>query len=123
MTQAQANILIVEDDFISREVLKAMLACFEVTVHCAENAHQAITMAAQQQFALALLDHELPDSTGIALYQQLQTQQPGLVAALISSHPAEQLASAAAAVGITIVLNKPLDPQQLADLLGVAGCI
>ncbi|CAI8153609.1 MAG: Sensor protein TorS [Pseudidiomarina mangrovi] len=123
MTQAQANILIVEDDFISREVLKAMLTCYEVTVHCAENAHQAITMAAQQQFALALLDHELPDSTGIALYQQLTTYQPGLMAALVSSHPVEQLAHAATAVGMTKVLSKPLDPQQLADLLGVAGCI
>lgn len=123
MTQAQPNILIVEDDFISQQVLKAMLSCYAVSVHCASNGAEALSLASQQPPQLLLLDHELPDMTGIALYQQLAPQLPDTHAAIISSHHISQLRNEAEAAGVKHVLSKPLEPQQLADLLRVTGCI
>jgi CheY-like chemotaxis protein len=123
MTQAKPNILIVEDDFISREVLKAMLSCYPVTVQCAESGAEALAAIATQTPQLLLLDHELPDMTGVALYQLLIEQLPNTPAALISSHAVDLLIDDAQVAGIAHVLSKPLEPSQLADLLRVTGCI
>jgi CheY-like chemotaxis protein len=123
MTQVQPNILIVEDDFISQEVLKAMLSCYPLTVYCASDGAQALAQASQRVFALLLLDQQLPDTTGIALYQQLVALQPQAQAALVSSHHASHLNNQAKAAGIQQVLSKPLEPHQLADLLRITGCI
>lgn len=123
MTQVQPNILIVEDDFISLEVLKAMLSCYAVTVRSATTAAQAVKLATKLPPTLLLLDHELPDMTGVALFQQLAKELPTVQAALISSHDVAHLLDDAKAVGITQVLSKPLEPHQLTDLLRITGCI
>lgn len=123
MTQVQSKILIVEDDFISQQVLQAMLSCYSVSVECVATGAEALQIAAALQPNLLLLDHELPDITGIALYQQLVQQLPTAHVALISSHDPSQLAAAAQAAGIQHLLTKPLEPEQLADLLRVTGCI
>ena len=123
MTQVQSKILIVEDDFISQQVLQAMLSCYPLTVQCVGSGAEAIQAVSTFQPCLLLLDHELPDITGIALYQQLAVHVPTAQVALISSHEPDQLQAAASAAGIPHLLTKPLEPHHLADLLRVTGCI
>jgi CheY-like chemotaxis protein len=123
MTQVQPNIVIVEDDFISQQVLIAMLSCYPVTTYCASSGQEALQLIAACSPQLLLLDHELPDMTGITLHQLLTQQSIAITAALISAHSVEQLTPQAHAAGIAQVLHKPVEPQQLVNLLRITGCI
>ena len=54
------KVLIADDDFISLEVLKAMLANFEVSILTAMTGEEALNLAGEAP-VLIFLDYEMPD--------------------------------------------------------------
>ncbi|RUO72432.1 response regulator [Pseudidiomarina sediminum] len=116
-------VLIVDDDFISQEVVKAMLSSFtHVTTYVAASGAETLQQLAQIQPQLILLDHELPDTTGEALLQQIQQQHPsGAVIAIVTGHQADALRAHYASLGTHHLLQKPLAPADLAELVRIAS--
>ena len=73
---ARESILIVEDEKLIRWSVKSRLEddAFEVTE--AEDGAKAVTLLQDQEFDLVLLDHKLPDTTGIEILERLSREWP-----------------------------------------------
>ncbi|HET8817772.1 MAG TPA: response regulator [Pseudidiomarina sp.] len=119
------KILVVDDDFISLEVLRAMLSHYDADILIAQSGRDAIDKALSERPDLILLDHELPDMNGIDVYcdiaAKLGDHTP--TAAMITGHDFSTFADSCKAAGIHHHLQKPVSPQELADLLRITSGI
>lgn len=124
MTTSQVNVVIVDDDIISLEVMKAMLAHFpDAKVKTALTGQEAFDLIIEQRPDLVLLDHELPDFNGVELYCKIHDQLGDAtpVAAMVSGHKPEKFQAECEAAGINKLLQKPLAPSDLTELMRIAG--
>lgn len=123
MSSTPNKVLIVDDDFISLEVLKAMVRQYPVEIITAQTGRDAITAAIEHRPTLILLDHELPDIDGIDVYcqivEKLGSQTPNT--AMVTGHQHDDFAARCSAAGINTQLHKPVKPRELADLLRIAS--
>ena len=103
------NLLLVEDDPVSRAFLEAATAALPATVASAGNAASARALANATTFDLWLIDAHLPDATGAGLLAQLRAagfDTPAL------AHTATRDADAHAelrAAGFAGTIAKPID--------------
>jgi two-component system phosphate regulon sensor histidine kinase PhoR len=82
----------------------------------AETGEQALVLLAAQDFDIALLDHRLPDTDGLALHKHLLEDGRQIMTCMITAYADIDLACAATFQGIDFFLAKPFLPD---DLLGV----
>ncbi|MEQ1631862.1 MAG: response regulator [Planctomycetota bacterium] len=104
--------LLVDDEPGIREGLAALLRLRGHEVHTAEDVATASTLAKNHEFDLVLTDWCLPDGTALPLFD-LGTA-PIVV---ISGHPEE----VAASPRVLAVMQKPLMPERLFDLVARCG--
>ncbi|RUO60572.1 response regulator [Pseudidiomarina insulisalsae] len=124
MAKQSTHVVIVDDDMISLEVMRAMLGHFPATkISTAENGQDAYELIVSERPDLVLLDHELPDFNGVELYckvqQELGAETP--TTAMISGHNPDDFRAECEAAGINKLLQKPLAPSDLAELMRIAG--
>ena len=103
------NILLVEDDPVSRAFLEAATAALPATVASATDAASARRLANASAFDLWLIDANLPDATGAELLSQLRAAgfaTPAL--AHTAAHDGETHVALRAA-GFAGVVVKPID--------------
>jgi two-component system, cell cycle response regulator len=119
------RLLVVDDDWMNREVLEAYLHAEGYTTVPAPNGARALALAAEaaaaQPFPLILLDVRLPDISGLEVCRQLRAQAatrhtPIL---LISALNSDEDKRAAIAAGVDDFLPKPLDALVLAQRVRV----
>lgn len=109
------KVLVADDHALIRKGLKQILddtSDIRVTGE-AETGMQAITMARDNQYDLALLDITLPDKHGIDVLGQLKLQCPSLPILILSMHPDEQYAMRSIRAGAAGYMNKQSAPSQL----------
>jgi len=109
------KVLVVDDHALIRKGLKQILddtSDIRVTGE-AETGMQAITMARDNTYDLALLDITLPDKHGIDVLGQLKLQCPSLPILILSMHPDEQYAMRSIRAGAAGYMNKQSAPSQL----------
>ncbi|WP_417681087.1 response regulator [Pseudidiomarina aquimaris] len=124
MAAAETHVVIVDDDLISLEVMKAMLSHFPDTqISTAQSGQAALELILEKRPDLVLLDHELPDFNGVELYckvhDALGDQTP--TTAMISGHDPSEYSAECKAAGINTLLQKPLAPSDLTELMRIAG--
>ncbi|MCL4410548.1 MAG: response regulator [Gammaproteobacteria bacterium] len=117
------KILIADDDFISLEVLKAMLSRFPVEVIAATNGTEALSQAQQQQPHLLILDYEMADYTGAEVCLQLRqldafTHTPIIA---LTGHQSPNELEACRQAGMNQTLHKPVAPDAIEQLLTEHG--
>ena len=103
------NILLVEDDPVSRAFLEAATAALPASVAVAADAASARRLANASAFDLWLIDANLPDATGAELLAQLR--EAGLATPALA-HTATRDAGVHAelcAAGFVAVVAKPID--------------
>ncbi|MRJ42431.1 MULTISPECIES: response regulator [Idiomarina] len=122
---APAKVLVVDDDFISLEVLKAMLSHYSVEIITAQSGSEAVAKTLAERPALLLLDQELPDFTGLEAYCKIVAElgDDAPLAAMISGHSTAEISAECQAIGIKHQLTKPVSPTQLSDLMAIASGI
>ncbi len=115
------RLLLVEDDYGVREMLKTALATDAYTVVEANNGAEAFSLFARGQFDLVMTDFEIPFMKGnelAARIKQLAPRQPILMITGYGKRPGPDNP-------VDAVLNKPLDLDQLrtamATLLSEVG--
>jgi DNA-binding response OmpR family regulator len=108
-----STIMIVDDDEVLGRVLTRILTRQGHRVARAGSAGQAMEMAKEHCFQLALIDLCLPDGDGIKLARQLRTEQPNLVLIMITAYPLSIREHRGLASDFTRVLVKPLDLAEL----------
>ena len=121
ITPASLRILVVDDETIVRESLSAWLQQDGHKVDVAENAKEALRLAAQTRHDIALVDIKMPGMDGLALQSHLATADPDLAIILMTAYASVESAVAAMKAGAYDYIVKPFDPDDLSLLIRRAG--
>lgn len=116
--EAMPVVLLVEDETITRELLEHVLQSFGVRVASAASAEQAMEMFHQHDYAIAVVDHWLPGSSGIALLSEIRKRMPHTARVLMTaSNDPQVLRDAINIGGVAHFLAKPIDPAVLRNVV------
>ena len=118
MTQKTA--LIIDDEPDIRELLEITLGRMDIDTTAAENVAQARAFLAQQHFDLCLTDMRLPDGNGLELVKLIQEQYSHTPVAVITAFGSVDTAIDALKSGAFDFVSKPVDLQQLRNLVQTA---
>jgi FixJ family two-component response regulator len=115
MTEAaQRKVAIVDDDSGVRDSLQFLLEIIGHQVETFASAAEFLTAEIQHPACL-ILDHHMPETTGLELAERLRAAGSAIPILLITGSPSPAIAARAAELGVTRVLEKPLIEE---DLLG-----
>jgi FixJ family two-component response regulator len=111
---------IVDDDTAVRDSLQFLLEAAGFSVVTFQSAAQFLAAPAQDRIACLLLDHHMPEMTGLDLLRRLRRGRPDLPVALMTGSPSAEITRQALQLGATTVLEKPLTDHALFQFLGRA---
>jgi two-component system chemotaxis response regulator CheY len=122
-TQLYMNkrILIVDDSFYMRTMLKNMLtdAGYDVVGEAA-NGQQALEMAVATTPDLITLDVILPDNTGLDVLKGIRQQQPDAKVVMCSAVGQETIVNEAIENGALAYIVKPFSEERVLEIVGSA---
>ena len=112
------RVLVVDDSKLARMAVAKLLNSLrpDWTRIEAGNASEAIALAQQSSFDLALLDFNMPERDGLHLAADLSALKPDLPIAVVSANRQKEVVDRAAAVGAEF-LTKPLTEDILREFL------
>jgi two-component system, OmpR family, response regulator MtrA len=114
-----ARILVVDDDPDIRQLvtLKLRSGGHDVTsVGSGEEARD--TIATDEAFDLAVVDHMMPGMTGVDLVRQLRGEGNDLTVLMLTARSQERDLEAGFAAGVNDYLTKPFSPRELSARIG-----
>ncbi len=123
-TLTPLDILIVEDNPINREVLKAMLRREGHRTTEADNGQAGVEMAEQRRFDVILTDISMPVMDGLAATRAIRAGSgPSCMAPIIAvtAHAMPDELVAFREAGMSECLTKPIDRERLRTLLARLG--
>ncbi|MEA3396672.1 MAG: response regulator, partial [Chloroflexota bacterium] len=103
--------LIVEDGKTLAGLLKKTFAANGYRVDVALTVREAEAAFAKTPYDVAVLDYHLPDGTGDALLDALQTERPDCVCLMMTTDPTPALALDWMKRGAAAYLRKPFEPE------------
>jgi two-component system response regulator FixJ len=113
MSTSAVRVAVVDDD---AAVLESVCFLLDVVGHAAKpfaSASAFLAALATERFDCAILDHHMPELTGLELARRLRAAGNDLPIMLISGAMTEQIARAATATGLQGVADKPVSCEQL----------
>jgi two-component system, NtrC family, response regulator PilR len=117
MTKTKSQILIVDDEQDIREVLELTLGRMNLETRAAANLDEARHLLQEFKFDLCLTDMRLPDGNGIDLVRYIQEKYPYLPVAVITAFGNMETAIAALKAGAFDFVSKPLDLNDLRNIV------
>jgi len=120
------HILLVEDDELTRNLLRAYLEKEGFSVSGASDGQEMIALLDRDQFDLIFLDLNLPDEDGLSLARRLRSRSP-VPLIVLTSRQGQEDRIAALEIGADDYVTKPFDPLELVlrarNLLGRTGAL
>ena len=113
MIRHSYRILLVDDDMASLEVLGEVLTRAGYDAVSAETGYEALEIVREASIDLALLDFNLPDTTGAELFQQIKRFQPSVPAIIMSANTSQGVKFDVFEAGAYTFISKPIDLPQL----------
>jgi CheY-like chemotaxis protein len=116
---AGTRVLLVEDEPVNREVARIFLEDIGFDVDEAENGAEGLGMALEKDYAVILMDMQMPVMDGLAATRKMRQERrlnPVPILAMTANAFAEDRARCFEA-GMDEFLTKPLDPEQLYSTL------
>jgi CheY-like chemotaxis protein len=109
MTDQCANYaLVIDDEYNNRSFAEKLLQSAGLKVCSAGTGREGIALAKEHPtLTLALIDHELPDMTGIELIRTLRLAVPHLMLVMATMHDEQSLIDEAFNAGAICFLVKP----------------
>ena len=107
------DVLVVDDDFALSEAIAQLLIRSGLHVRKAHNASAALSFAAFAPPRVAILDYQLPDSTGLALASALHAENPRMHIILMSANNVDIDRKTLDQAGIKVFVPKPMPPGPL----------
>ena len=114
------RILIVEDEETLRRNLARFLARDEHEVDAFATAEEALEVANEKEYAVALLDVRLPGKDGITLSAELQQRWPEMAILLMTAYASVESVIDAMRAGAQDYLLKPVLMKEVARKIGIA---
>ena len=109
--------LVVDDDVPTARAFGRILAAAGFTVTIAHDGTEAAKLAARKGFNAILSDIAMPGMDGIALLKAVREHDLDVPVILITGGPAIESAVAAMEYGALLYLIKPIEAQQLEDVI------
>jgi CheY-like chemotaxis protein len=117
LNRPKFDVLIVEDEPISRKALLALISAKGYQADAAPSGEDALKRSAQNGVPMiALVDLELPGMNGIELIKRLEALNPRVFPVLITAAPGDLVESIRAQHPVEY-LRKPLDFDRLMSIL------
>lgn len=112
-----ATALIIDDEPDIRELIGMTLSRMGLDHHSAANLEEARTLLSAYDFHVCLTDMRLPDGNGVEFVRYIQSTNPSLPVAVITAHGNMEAAVDAMKNGAFDFVSKPVDIQQLRQLV------
>ncbi len=109
--------LVIDDEPDICELLTLTLGRMNIETVVAEDVAGAREKLASQRFDLCLTDMRLPDGDGLELVEWMQKHAPGVPVAVITAHGNVETAVQALKLGAFDFITKPLDLQNLRNIV------
>jgi CheY-like chemotaxis protein/HPt (histidine-containing phosphotransfer) domain-containing protein len=108
------NVLIIDDDLVSREVMATVLTMSGYAVQTAVGGRESLTLLESDSFIpdVILMDTQMPGLSGPALIQELRARSAATIYAISGSHAPDAVVS-----GVDGFLLKPIGPEALQRVL------
>lgn len=110
----QPHILIADDDRAVRRLVQQTLELQGWRVCAAEDGREALALAAETRFDLAVLDWLMPYYDGLETAAALKARQPWIHTILLTAFSEDHDVAMAYREGIDLHLSKPVNPAELA---------
>ena len=107
------KVLLVDDDKDICTLLSGFLGKNGFDVETANTGGQALKLLKEKQFALALCDYRLPDTTGVELLQRIKVLQPSMAVIIITGYSDVRTAVQTFKYGASDYVTKPLFPDEI----------
>ena len=114
------HLMVAEDNPINRKVMGKVLEHAGHTVKFATNGTQALDLLENEQFDAALLDVNMPQTSGLdvaKLYRFAHTEEPGLPIVALTADATMESRRACKEAGMDAHLTKPVETRQLLETL------
>ncbi|WP_445497133.1 two-component system response regulator GlrR [Photorhabdus sp. SF281] len=108
-----AHLLLVDDDPGLLKLLGMRLTSEGFRVTTAESGCEALKLLAKEKIDLVISDLRMDEMDGMALFAEIQKQQPGMPVIILTAHGSIPDAVAATQQGVFSFLTKPVDRDAL----------
>lgn len=115
----QDTILIVEDELLTRELLKDYISSHGRKVITAEDGHEAILAVEKQKFSLVFLDLKLPRVSGVEVLKKIREIHPDTPVVVITGDMGELQSVQNRNLRPQWVIPKPFKLQQINEALSL----
>ncbi len=109
----EESILIIDDEPSVLKIASRILENAGYAVNTAETARQALKVLGQNNIAVAISDHFLPDINGIDLFEKTKLSYPHIYRILVTGKQNLDLKEAINRAEVHYFLNKPFSPEEL----------
>jgi len=117
MRHETPSILIVDDEFSVRDSLEQWFRKDGYRTGNAENAHQALDRIRDNNWDVVLLDIRMPGMDGLELQKRLHELKPQLTVIIMTAYASVESAIEALKSGAFDYITKPIDPDELSQLV------
>jgi len=114
----RVSILIVDDDPGMTETMPDILGDMGYDVAVAEDGFKAIKMIKERAYDVALMDIKMPGINGVETFKEGKGISPSTKVIMITAHSVEDLVKEALRNNAYTCLQKPLDMDKVAALVG-----
>src|SRR4051812_12597134 len=115
-----ADILVVDDDQSVAKAFEHFLAFDGHACRIASNAEDAIRLIEEQRPHLVMMDVRMPGIDGLQALQQMRGRFPGIYVVIMTAYGTSQTSIDAIRAGAFDYLTKPLDLDNLREVIGKA---
>ncbi len=116
------RVLVIDDDPTSLMIMQDVLSRRGgLTVTTAQSPAEALALLDDMTCDLVVTDVELPGMSGLELLTQLRARLPALPVVVVTAHPSIDYAVGALRGQAGEFLHKPLDPEQLLQVVNTLG--
>ncbi|MBP2856203.1 two-component system response regulator GlrR [Dickeya oryzae] len=112
-TRKSATLLLVDDDPSLLKLLGMRLTSEGFTVVTATSGQEALRLLLREKIDLVISDLRMDEMDGLALFAEIQKNQPGMPVIILTAHGSIPEAVAATQQGVFSFLTKPVDRDAL----------
>jgi DNA-binding NtrC family response regulator len=110
---ARERVLIVDDEKLIRWSIRSRLSDEGFAIDEAETGKEAFGLLAEDDFDLLLLDHRLPDTTGLEVLERVRRESPEISIVMMTAYGTVEDAVQAMKLGAFDYLTKPVNLDEL----------
>jgi Response regulator containing CheY-like receiver, AAA-type ATPase, and DNA-binding domains len=111
------RVFVLDDDLGVCRVVNRMLSLEKYEVRTSQSVEAAVNAIEEKRFDAYVLDHRLPDGSGLDIAERLRAKGSGAPIILISGYDLEGVASRAKALHVFDVIQKPFSREALCNAL------